>query len=83
VLPEPNEVIDQTVWSDAVAFLGLSGANKNTTGSAYGIGVLVRDEFRPTAADLWLRPPVVLLAFLTHWHQAGLAEASGLRDTDG
>ena len=32
-----------------------------------GIGILVRPEFRPTAADLWLRPPQELLAFLAEW----------------
>lgn len=37
-----------------------------------GLGVLVRSELRPTAADLWLRPPDELLAFLARW-----AETSG------
>mgnify|MGYP005846729493 CR=1 FL=1 len=32
-----------------------------------GIGVLVRREFRPTAADLWIRPPGELLEFLSCW----------------
>jgi len=32
-----------------------------------GLGVLVRPEFRPTEADLWLRPPDELLDFLGHW----------------
>jgi trehalose-phosphatase len=35
-----------------------------------GLGVLVRAELRPTAAQVWLRPPVELLAFLARWHQA-------------
>lgn len=34
----------------------------------YGLSVLVRDELRQTAADLWLRPPEELLEFLTHWY---------------
>ena len=33
----------------------------------YGLSVLVRDELRKTAADLWLRPPEELLEFLKHW----------------
>jgi trehalose 6-phosphate phosphatase len=33
----------------------------------YGLGVLVRAELRPTLADLWLRPPGELLAFLERW----------------
>jgi trehalose-phosphatase len=32
-----------------------------------GIGVLVREEFRPTAADLWLKPPEELIRFLAGW----------------
>lgn len=32
-----------------------------------GIGVLVRTELRPTAADLWIRPPGELLEFLSCW----------------
>jgi len=32
-----------------------------------GIGILVRDELRPTAADLWIRPPEELLTFLSGW----------------
>lgn len=32
-----------------------------------GISVLVRKEFRPTAADLWLKPPEELLNFLAGW----------------
>jgi trehalose-phosphatase len=36
-----------------------------------GLGVLVRPEFRPTEADLWLRPPAGLLDFLERWREAG------------
>jgi len=32
-----------------------------------GIGVLVRKELRPTAADVWIRPPEELLEFLSGW----------------
>ena len=32
-----------------------------------GIGVLVREELRPTAADLWIKPPEELIVFLSHW----------------
>jgi len=32
-----------------------------------GIGILVREELRPTAADLWIRPPEELLTFLSGW----------------
>jgi trehalose-phosphatase len=32
-----------------------------------GISILVREEFRPTAADVWIRPPEELLTFLSGW----------------
>jgi len=35
-----------------------------------GIGVLVRPEYRATRADVWLRPPGELLAFLHSWRMA-------------
>lgn len=35
-----------------------------------GVSVLVRPQFRPTAADLWLKPPDEVIAFLTRWHEA-------------
>ena len=37
------------------------------------LGVLVRPELRPTAADIWLRPPEELLAFLKDWSRAAAA----------
>lgn len=46
---------DQT---DEDAFLALQAAG------ARGLGVLVRAEWRPTAAHVWLEPPDGLLAFL-------------------
>ncbi|MFC1835758.1 trehalose-phosphatase [Thermodesulfobacteriota bacterium] len=36
-----------------------------------GMGILVREEFRPTVADARLRPPDQLLWILRHWHDAG------------
>ena len=35
-----------------------------------GLAVLVRPEYRPTRAELWLRPPEELLSFLESWAQA-------------
>lgn len=32
-----------------------------------GLGILASEEFRSTAADLWLRPPEELLDFLDTW----------------
>jgi trehalose-phosphatase len=35
-----------------------------------GLPVLVRGEFRPTAARCWLKPADELLAFLRRWQEA-------------
>jgi trehalose-phosphatase len=35
-----------------------------------GLSVLVRPLYRPTAARLWLRPPLDLIDFLTRWRNA-------------
>jgi len=35
-----------------------------------GLGILARREWRPTAAPVWLRPPVQLRKFLSSWLQA-------------
>jgi trehalose-phosphatase len=35
-----------------------------------GLSVLVRPQFRPTVADVWIRPPEELLEFLRRWHES-------------
>ncbi len=45
-------------FTDEDAFLAIKGR---------GAAVLVRDELRKTAADLWIRPPDELLEFLSRW----------------
>lgn len=39
-----------------------------------GLSVLVRREWRETAAELWLKPPAELLEFLRRWAKAGEKE---------
>ena len=34
-----------------------------------GLGILVREEFRPTQADIWIRPPEELRDFLYKWKE--------------
>jgi len=41
---------------------------------ARGLSALVRREWRETAADIWLRPPAELRAFLERWKTAGKRE---------
>jgi trehalose-phosphatase len=38
--------------------------------NSYGLTVLVREDHRPTSAQLWLRPPAELLEFLEQWRHA-------------
>jgi trehalose-phosphatase len=56
---------DQT---DEDAFRALEGR---------GLRVLVREELRPTEADLWIRPPGELLDFLDRWIGAAGGGPSG------
>ncbi len=53
----------------AVAYLGddLTDEDAFKAIKGKGIGVLVREELRPTAADVWIRPPEELLEFLSGW----------------
>ena len=51
--------------TDEVAFQAVKGR---------GLGVLVRREWRETAADVWLRPPGELKGFLARWVEAGNRE---------
>jgi trehalose-phosphatase len=47
--------------TDEAAFIALKGC---------GLSVLMRREWRETAADIWLRPPAELRAFLERWLRA-------------
>lgn len=38
-----------------------------------GLNVLVREQFRPTHADVWIKPPKELIDFLSRWKQACLS----------
>ena len=46
----------------------------------HGLGVLVRRQFRTTAADVWLRPPSDLRVFLKMWIRACAHLQSNLYD---
>ena len=62
----------------AVAYLGDDRTDEDAFEALSGRGaaVLVRGELRPTAADLWIRPPGELLDFLDRWRRTA---ASGPR----
>lgn len=51
--------------SDEAAFRAVQRVGRR------GLGVLVRREWRDTAAEVWLRPPGELKGFLERWVKAG------------
>lgn len=56
----------------AVAYLGDDGTDEDAflAVRGHGLSVLVRREFRETAADVWIRPPDGLVTFLANWSVA-------------
>jgi trehalose 6-phosphate phosphatase len=54
------------------AYLGDDATDERAFRAMLGLGlsVLVRPRWRPTAAQLWLKPPGELLDFLTRWLDA-------------
>jgi len=69
-------VLSETAPGAPVAYLGddITDEDAFRLVKSQGLAVLVRPELRETAADLWIRPPHELLAFLERW-QAGRAAA--------
>jgi len=64
-----KEILAEMDKNTVAAFLGDDYTDEDGFKSIKGkaIGVLVRKELRPTAADLWIRPPEELIAFLSQW----------------
>ena len=64
-----RQILAETTPATAVAYLGDDRTDEDAfqaVGHA-GLSVLVREQFRPTVADLWLLPPAELLDFLREW----------------
>lgn len=62
-------VLSETAPESPVAYLGddITDEDAFKLVKAQGLAVLVRPEFRETAADVWIKPPLELLAFLERW----------------
>ena len=62
-------ILAESPSNAAVAYLGddLTDEDAFRALPKDALGVLVRREFRPTAATSWIRPPKELLAFLEQW----------------
>ena len=65
-------VLSESAADSAVAYLGddLTDEDAFRAVKRRGLAVLVRPEFRDTVADLWIRPPRELIAFLDRWRKA-------------
>lgn len=62
-------VLSQTAEEAAIAYLGddITDEDAFRAVKARGVGVLVRPQFRETAADVWLTPPHELVEFMGRW----------------
>lgn len=62
-------VLAETAHDTAAAYLGddITDEDAFRAIKLRGVGVLVRAEFRPTEADVWLTPPQELVEFMKHW----------------
>jgi len=76
--PEPDkgdavrEILKQLPVTTPVAYLGDDTTDEHAFEALEGRGlrVLVRPEWRETAADIWITPPGQLLDFLNKWRHA-------------
>jgi trehalose 6-phosphate phosphatase len=62
-------ILSETAQDSAVAYLGDDMTDEDAFAAikTRGLGILVRPEFRDTAADVWLQPPHELASFMAHW----------------
>lgn len=66
-------ILSETAGDSAVAYLGddITDEDAFAAVKARGIAVLVRPQYRDTLADIWIRPPRELLAFIRRWQARG------------
>jgi trehalose-phosphatase len=69
-----REAMSESAPGTVFAYLGDDFTDEDAFEAvgASGAAVLVRPELRPSQADMWLRPPDELLAFLDRWCEAGM-----------
>ena len=67
-----SAVLSESGREATVAYLGGETPDEDAFGALHGRGlnVLVREEYRRTLADVWIRPPNEVAAFLKTWVSA-------------
>jgi len=70
-----TQILEQSAPETPVAFLGDDYTDESAfqavnTHAKNGLSLLIREESRPTKAQLWLQPPAQLKAFLKGWQSA-------------
>lgn len=70
-------ILEESPPGSAIAYLGddMTDEDAFEVLSGSGLSVLVRKDFRPTKADIWISPPAELFSFLGRW-----LERCGVRD---
>lgn len=65
-------IIHDSGWGASIAYLGDDQTDEDAFAAlqGFGLSVLVRNEYRPTLADIWVRPPRELVGFLEEWTTA-------------
>jgi trehalose-phosphatase len=66
-----KSILDETPRETVLAYLGDDATDEDAfrTLGDRGLSILVRDELRDTAADIWLQPPEEMLQFLDRWQR--------------
>jgi trehalose 6-phosphate phosphatase len=65
-------ILGEKGGNSAIAYLGDDHTDENAFEALRGRGlsVLVRAEYRPTLADVWIQPPEGVMSFLADWARA-------------
>ena len=65
-------IVGETGKRGSIAYLGDDVTDEDAFAAlqGYGLSVLVRPDYRPTVADVWIRPPEGVIEFLSDWIRA-------------
>jgi trehalose-phosphatase len=72
-------VLSETGTDSAVAYLGDDIIDEDAFRAvkSRGLAVLVRPEYRPTMADVWIKPPQELRQFIGRWRRSAARPGAG------